>query len=67
MQLTSKLYKGFRLLLSVVNIDRKYALVIHSKIKKGITVTNFKKIQINQTTDHIKHGQIREANFIIDQ
>ena len=56
MQLTSKLYKGFRLLLSVVNIDRKYALVIHSKIKKGITVTNLKKIQINQTTDHIKHG-----------
>ena len=45
MQLISKFNKGFRLLLCVIDIYRKYAWVILLKDKKGITITNaFQKI-----------------------
>ena len=44
-QLISKLNKGFRLLLCVIDIYSKYAWVIPLKDKKGITITNaFQKI-----------------------
>ena len=66
-QLISKLYKGFSFLLCVINIYRKYAWFIHLKNKKRIIITNFKTFQINQITNQIKYGQIKEANFIIDQ
>ena len=40
MQLMSKFNKGFRFLLCVIVIYRKYALVIPLKDKKGTTITN---------------------------
>ena len=40
MQLISKVNKGFRLLLYVIDIFSKYAWVIPSKDKKGNTITN---------------------------
>ena len=52
MQLISKFNKGFRFLLCVFDIYRKYAWVIPLKDKKGITITNaFQKIlkESNQT------------------
>ena len=45
MQITSKFDKGFRFLLCVIDIFIKYAWVIPSKDKKGMTITNaFQKI-----------------------
>ena len=45
MQLISKLNKGFRFLLSVIDVYSKYAWVILSKDEKGTTITNvFQKI-----------------------
>ena len=45
MQLISKFNKGFRFLLSVIDIYNKYAWVIPLKDKKGITITNsFQKV-----------------------
>ena len=45
MQFISKLNKGFRFLLCVIDVYSKYAWVIPLKDKKGITITNaFKKI-----------------------
>ena len=40
MQLISKFDKGFRSLLCVIGIYRKYSWVIPLKDKKGITITN---------------------------
>ena len=40
LKLISKLKKGFRFLLSVIDIYSKYAWVIPLKNKKGIKVTN---------------------------
>ena len=45
MQLISRFNKGIRFLLCVIDIFSKYAWVILSKDKKGITITNvFQKI-----------------------
>ena len=45
MQSISKFNKGFRFLLCVIDIYRKYAWVIPLEDKKGITITNaFQKI-----------------------
>ena len=45
MQLISKFNKGFRFLLCVIDIFGKYACVVPSKDKKGVTITNaFQKI-----------------------
>ena len=45
MQLISKSNKGFRFLLCVIDIFRKYASVVPLKDKKCITITNaFQKI-----------------------
>ena len=40
MELISKSNKGFRFLLCVIDIFRKYAWVISLSDKKGITITN---------------------------
>ena len=40
MQLIRKCSKGFRFLLCVIGIYRKYAWVISLRDKKGITITN---------------------------
>ena len=39
MQLISKLNKGYRYLLCVIDIYGKYAWVVVLKLKKGITIT----------------------------
>ena len=45
MQLISKVKKGFRFFLCVIDIFSKYAWVVPLKDKKGITITNaFQKI-----------------------
>ena len=45
MQSISKLSKGFRFLLCVIDVFSKYAWVVPLKDKKGITITNaFQKI-----------------------
>ena len=45
MQLLSKLNKGFRFLLCVIDIYSKYAWVIPFKDKKGVSIVNaFQKI-----------------------
>ena len=40
MQLISQSNKGFRFLLCIIDIYRKYAWTIALKDKKGITITN---------------------------
>ena len=48
MQLLSKLNKGFRFLLCIIDIFSKYARVIPLKDKKGISVVNtFQKLLLN--------------------
>ena len=64
MQKFSKINKGYRYLLTCIDIFSKYAFVIPLKDKKGITIKNslqkiFKKENLNF------YGQIMEKNFII--
>ena len=49
MQLISKFNKGFRFLLSVIDIYNKYAWVIPLKDKKGITITNSLQKVLNES------------------
>ena len=45
MQLINKFNKGFRFLLSVIDVFSKYVWVVPLKDKKGVTITNaFQKI-----------------------
>ena len=45
MQLISKLNKGFRFLLCVIDVFSKYAWVVPLKDKKGVSIVNpFQKI-----------------------
>ena len=50
MQLISKFHKGFRFLLSITDIYRKYAWVIALKDKKVITTTNAFQKTLNEST-----------------
>ena len=53
MQLISKFYKGFRLLLCVIDIFSKYAWVAPFKYKKGISIVNaFQSILKNSMEMH---------------
>ena len=52
MQLTSKFNQGFRFLLCVIDIYRKYAWVIPLKDKKGITITNAKNLLLLKESNH---------------
>ena len=68
MELISKFNKGFRFLLCVIDIYRKYAWVISLKDKKGITITNaFQKILKESNRNQTKYGLIKAVNFIIVQ
>ena len=68
MQLISKFNKGIRFLLCVFNIFSKYAWVIPSKDKKGITITNaFQKLLDESNRKPNKVWVIKAVNFIIDQ
>ena len=69
MQLISKLNKGFRFLLCVIDIFSKYTWVISLKDKRGITTTNaFQKIL---DESHCKPSKIwvdkGSRLYIIDQ
>ena len=66
LQLISKLNKGIRILLCVVNIFSKYAWVIPLKCKKGITITNAFQIS-NLIANQTKYGKIKPVNFTIYQ
>ena len=64
MQKFSKINKGYRYLLTCIDIFSKFAFVIPLKDKKGITIKNalqkiFKKENLNF------YGLIMEKNFII--
>ena len=67
MELISKFNKGFRFLLCVIDIYRKYAWVISLKDKKGITITNaFQKILKESNRNQTKYGLIKTVNFAIN-
>ena len=64
MQLISKLNKGFRFLLCVIDIFSKYAWVVALKDKKGLSIVNtFQKIWRNQNINRIKFGLTKGVNF----
>ena len=74
MQLLSKINKGFRFLLCVIDIFSKYAWVNPLKDKKGISIVNaFQKILTesyrseakSKGSNPIKYGLIKELNFTI--
>ena len=67
MQLISKVDKGFRFLLCVIDIYRIYAWAIPLKDKKEITNTNdFQNILDESNRKPIKYGLIKVAKFIMD-
>ena len=67
MQLLSKFSKGIGFLLSIIDIYRKYVLVIHLKDKKDITITNdFQKVYLNQDASQEIYGWRKAANFKIN-
>ena len=61
MQLISKLNKGFRFLLSVIDIFCKYGWVIPFKDKKGITFTNAFQKKLNESKPENKGNMIEKA------
>ena len=74
MQLISKLNKGFRFLLCVIDIFSKYARVVPLKDKKGVSIVNvFQKIlkESNRRNSQCKgrkpnkYGLTKEVNFTI--
>ena len=65
MQLISKFNKGFRSLLCVIDIYRKYAWVIPLKDRKGITITYpFQKFLKESNRKPNKIWLINAVNFI---
>ena len=57
MQLISKLNKGFRFLLCVIDIFSKYAWVVPLKDKKGVSIVNaFQKILDDSNRNQTKYG-----------
>ena len=74
MQLISKFNKGFRFLLSVIDIFSKYAWVVLLKDKKGISIVNAfqKKLKESERSKAKskghrpnKYGLIKEVDFTI--
>ena len=68
MQLIGKFDKGFRFSLCAIDIYSKYAWFIPLKDKNVLQLLMlFKKSQMNQIANQIKHGQTKLLNFKIDQ
>ena len=70
MQLISKFNKGFRFLLCVIDIYRKYAWVITLKDKRGVSIVNaFQSIlnKSNRKPKKIVSSIIKVVSSIIDQ
>ena len=63
MQLTSKLNKGFRFLLCVIDIYSKYAWLVPLKDKKGVSIVNaFQEILHDSKR---KPNKIRKRKLLI--
>ena len=68
MQLISKFNKEIPFSLCVFDIFSKYAWVISLKDKKVLQLLILlKKIYKNLSTNETKYGQVKAANFVIDQ
>ena len=75
MQLISKFNKGYRFLLCVIDIFRKYAWVLPLKDKKGVSIVNALQKILNDSdrseakfkgrANIIKYGLMKEVNFTI--
>ena len=66
MQLINKFNKGFRFLLSVIDVYSKYAWVVPLKDKKDVSIVNaFQKILKESNRKPNKNGLTKEVNFII--
>ena len=64
MQLISKLYKGLRFLLCVIDIFSKAAWVVPLKDKKGVSIVNvFQKILNDSTRKPNKIWVDKESEF----
>ena len=64
MQLISKLNKGFRFLLCVIDIFSKYTWVVPLKDKKGVSIVNaFKKIINDSARKPSKIWVDKESKF----
>ena len=66
MQKFAKLNKGYRYLLTCIDIFSKYSWVIPLKDKKGITIKNALEKIFNERKPNF-YGQIEEQNFIINK
>ena len=68
MQLISKLNKGFRFLLCVIDICSKYAWVVPLKDKKGISIVNaFQKILKESDRNEAKPKGCRPNKIWVDK
>ena len=68
MQLISKFNKEIHFSLCVFYVFIKYAWVISLKDKKVLQLLILlKKIYKNLSTNETKYGQVKAANFVIDQ
>ena len=68
MQLISKFNKGFKILLCIIDIYRKYAWVVRLKDKKGVSIVN--TFQSNLKKSNTKRNKIwvdKVVNSITDQ
>ena len=66
MQLISKFNRGFRFLLSIIDIFTKYTWVVPLKDKKGVSIVNaFQKILKKSNQKPNKIWLTKEVNFTI--
>ena len=64
MELISKSNKGFRFLLCVIDVFKKYAWVISLSDKKALQLLMlFRKCQQNLIENPTKYGFIKQVNF----
>ena len=67
MRLISKFNKGFRFLLCVIDIYRKFAWIFPLKDKSGITITNAFQNILKECNRKPNKRLIKAVNFVIDQ
>ena len=68
MQLISKLNKGFRFLLCVIDIFSKYVWVVPLKDKKGVSIVNaFQKILNDSASSKAKSNGCKPDKIWVDK
>ena len=67
MRLISKFNKGFRFLLCVIDVYRKFAWIVPLKDKSGITITNAFQNILKESNRKPNKRLIKAVNFVIDQ